>query len=590
MRFPFAVLVCVLFLSAPLFSQTVAEAKPDEAAEALQKNAVAFLRETMMDVSNMRTLENRISFTSELAALMWYHDAREARQMFGSAVTDFKALLQQYDSQMNALGAVEEESMSFSPFAMGDPTDAVRISRKMQIAMGVRQQIAMSIAEHEPELAYNFFFDSAGMITNPQFRKQLESTDRNFELLLIAQIASTNAEKAVDLAKRSLERGITSQHVELLKQIYNKDQSKAVEFGARLLSKAKETKPSEMDVWIIQSLLSFGSDVMDESRKSTDKAQIFSQGELRELGEMLGQALLASVDEASETNLALLDKFAPSRAVQIRNKTAASNRNGARDADMVRGDGNVGLSAAPPPPPAPRGRGQGNGPGVGSAGHAQSENELAEEKLMQDVQTLATKQIPKEERDRIVEQARKILNETPGREKKIAGLSLLAAQVRKAGDQALASEIMRDAAGLVRSQPKTYRDFLLLWMLATGYIDVEPDKAFSSLEEAIYRANELISSVVRIGEFIDVTEEMIVDGEVQVGSFGGGMLRGLTREIGIAESTVGKLVRTDFDKTRALTNRFDRTEIRVLAKMLVLRSVLGKKQPTKQAELSIDDF
>jgi hypothetical protein len=95
---------------------------------------------------------------------------------------------------------------------------------------------------------------------------------------------------------------------------------------------------------------------------------------------------------------------------------------------------------------------------------------------------------------------------------------------------------------------------------------------------------------VRIGEFIDVTEEMIVDGEVQVGSFGGGMLRGLTGEIGIAESTVGKLVRTDFDKTRSLTNRFDRTEIRVLAKMLVLRSVLGKKAPTKPTELPIDDF
>ena len=61
------------------------------------------------------------------------------------------------------------------------------------------------------------------------------------------------------------------------------------------------------------------------------------------------------------------------------------------------------------------------------------------------------------------------------------------------------------------------------------------------------------------------------------GAFGGGMIRGLGKELGIAEAAIDRLVHADFTKTKALTNRFDRPEVRVLAKMMVLRTVLGKK-------------
>ena len=62
------------------------------------------------------------------------------------------------------------------------------------------------------------------------------------------------------------------------------------------------------------------------------------------------------------------------------------------------------------------------------------------------------------------------------------------------------------------------------------------------------------------------------------------MIRGLSRELGVAEATLGTLIKADFGKTKALTNRFDRPEVRVLAKMLVLRSILGKNAPPASAE------
>jgi hypothetical protein len=137
---------------------------------------------------------------------------------------------------------------------------------------------------------------------------------------------------------------------------------------------------------------------------------------------------------------------------------------------------------------------------------------------------------------------------------------------------------MRDAEAIVNPSPKNYQDFMLTWMLVSGYANSDPDKAFPLLEETIGRANDTLAAFIKVGEFIDVAEEMIQDGEVQVGAFGGQMVRGLTSELGMADSTIQVLAKADFGKTKNLTNRFDRTEIRVLAKMMILRAVLNPKQ------------
>ncbi|MEK7856822.1 MAG: hypothetical protein AAB288_12080, partial [Acidobacteriota bacterium] len=168
--------------------------------------------------------------------------------------------------------------------------------------------------------------------------------------------------------------------------------------------------------------------------------------------------------------------------------------------------------------------------------------------------------------------------------RKIVVLSTLAATVARAGDKELAAEIMKEAQALVTPQPKNYQDFLLTWMLASGYAEAEPEKAFPLLEETIMRANDTLSAFIKVGEFIDVAGEMIDDGEVQVGAFGGSMVRGLTSELGMADATLRKLAKADFRKTRDLTSRFDRSEVRILAKMMILRAVLGEGKEKKGSQ------
>ena len=93
-------LALLLALAAPVFAQTETPQPSKSDPAELRQDAVAFLRETMGDVQNMRTLENRISFSAELAGLMWYHDEGEARTMFNAAIADFRELISRLDAHM----------------------------------------------------------------------------------------------------------------------------------------------------------------------------------------------------------------------------------------------------------------------------------------------------------------------------------------------------------------------------------------------------------------------------------------------------------------------------------------------------------
>lgn len=588
MRHNFLLLIVLLSCALAVSSQTVEKTPTSDNDEKLNEKAVAFLRETLGEVNNMRTLENRISFTSELSSLMWFHDEREARTMFGGVANDFRQLLMQYDGQMNALGTKPEDDGMPGGSMVFDPSERTTLERKFTTAMAVRQQIAMSMAEHDPDLAFGFYYDSLSAVSNPEIRKRGEEMDRYFVFQLINMIADKDPAKAAKFGSKSLANGFSYQHLELLKKIYAKDQDKAVEFAAEILGRVKAEKLKGDDMSAVSGLISFGEETLSRSKTDGKKRAVYSPGDLRDLAEVLAQSILdRSRDDGSvsQTYLDQIAKYAPGRALQIKAKfkTAGGNSSANVSDDTPTVDEQMAANVADIRAGTPK---------TSPAQKAREEREKNEKQMMDDVMKVGNKDLPKEQRDSIIAQARKILLMTPGRDKKVMGLSMLAAQVAKAGDKDLADQIMRDAESLVSPEPKTYQDFMLSWMLASGYASANPDKAFPLLQDTIGRANDTLAAFAKVAEFIDVNGEIMQDGEVQVGAFGGSMVRGLTRDLGMADSTIRILAKADFDKTRDLTNRFERPEIRILAKMMVLRSVLGDKNqgPKPESETMTTDY
>lgn len=580
-----ALVIIAVFVSSAS-AQTVAP-KPDEAAAKLEKDAVEFLRETAAEVGRLRTAENRISFNAELAGLMWFHDEKEARAMYGNVIGEFKQLLAELDSQMS-MPVIDDDDVNSGGFLFGGYGRS-KAERKLRIAMMVRQQIAMSLAEHAPDLAYNFYYDSLNLITNAAFRKETEQTDKYFESRLLNRIAESDAAKALDYGKESIKRGLNNNHIELLKKVYAKDVDKGVEFGAAILSRLKSETKGEDNIYFYSSLLSFGSSNYEASKKPNGKKAIYSQNDLRDIADLFAKIILNESKESSymysiESYAAQIEKYSPSRAVQIRAKFKQNDiGEGMGVSRMTRIASNSANAVA-------------NAAGANSNTSADAERikreerEKREKQMMEDVMSLGKKEMPKEEREKIIAESRKIISQTRGKDKKIVALSLLAAQVAKAGDKELADEIMRDAERMVNPEPRNYQDFMLTWMLASGFAEANPDKAFPILENTILRANETISAFVKVAEFIDVNAEMVDEGEVQVGMFGGEMIRGMTRDLGIAATPLKSLARADFTRTRNLTNAFDRTETRVLAKMLVLRAVLDKREAKQMDDATVTEI
>ena len=67
-------LLVISLLPLTALPQQIAITDTNTETDKLEKSAVELLEETKAEVDGLRLIENRISFTSELAALMWFHD------------------------------------------------------------------------------------------------------------------------------------------------------------------------------------------------------------------------------------------------------------------------------------------------------------------------------------------------------------------------------------------------------------------------------------------------------------------------------------------------------------------------------------
>ena len=577
-----AIILCFVFtvyaLPQSAENKNQKETQKEKRAE-LEKESVAFLRETFKDVANLRTPENRISFNAEMAGLMWFHDEKEARSMFENVITDFKQILIEIDAQTNSIKIRPEDTEFFIiPFIPSSDLQA-KLMKKLYKAMGVRQQIALAVSEHDPVLAHEFFIETARVITNPDLRKQIDNRDGNFEMKLLQAIAENDPVKGLEAARKSLAKGLNAQHIELLKKLYAKNAEKGAAFGEDIISKLKSESIDKGDTfYYLKMILSAAVENRSALKDKPNQKPMFDDQGLRDVAEMTAQVLLKSgrvlAEPGSDEVVALIKPFLPARAVQIEQKIALEKKKRAaekannEDSDEYRILEEIAEEA-------------------NTASKSRAEKMQEQTKMMQDLQNLGAKKLPEEERQKVIAQARKLIAEIDEPNMKMLALSSLAAQVAKMGDSETANEILREVERFVNPQPKNYMEYMQTWMLATSYSEINPDKAFALLDDTVFRLNDTISAFIKVGEFIDVNGDFIEDGEVQVGSFGSEITNGLLRELGAADVTLKNLANADFAKTKALTNRFDRTEVRILAKMLVLRAVFGKKQLDDSIESQI---
>jgi len=178
-----------------------------------------------------------------------------------------------------------------------------------------------------------------------------------------------------------------------------------------------------------------------------------------------------------------------------------------------------------------------------------------------------------------LDETRRYLSRAASNEERIAALTQLATAVAQKGDRKVALQLLEEARNLIPGRARYSRQMLAQLLIARAYATVEPAQSFAMLESSIDQLNELIAAGILLGEFFGEEEviqndELVIQPVVQ-------MVEAFQQQYG---RDLSLLARANFTRTQDAAEKFQRYEVRLLARLLVVQSVLAT-QPEEKEDL-----
>src|SRR5689334_17849387 len=190
---------------------------------ALRDKAYKLLDSLSEQLSSLQSAENRARIGSNIADSIWSHDEKRARDLFALVAEDIKLGLQQTKDK-------EEGEQTFAVF------------------LKLRQDNVERIAKHDPELALAFLKETLPSILEAASERrhsdvvfELKHAEHQEELRLANKIGPRNAEVAVQLARQSLERGVSAQVLMLLIRLSSKNREQTQLLYKDVVQKLRES-------------------------------------------------------------------------------------------------------------------------------------------------------------------------------------------------------------------------------------------------------------------------------------------------------------------------------------------------------------
>jgi len=166
------------------------------------------------------------------------------------------------------------------------------------------------------------------------------------------------------------------------------------------------------------------------------------------------------------------------------------------------------------------------------------------------------------------EELQKLLPSIRLKEQRARAMAAMAIMLEKKGEHEEAVKLLDDAQALIKVDFKrdTQSNALLAFMLA--YALVEPAKAFAIIEPIVDRANDDISKLLLLDKI--VKSGATKNGEIVLTQ------PGIPLDFEMLKYGPGvvALANADFGRTKALADRFQRPELRILARLMLAQSIL----------------
>jgi len=571
-----------------------------------EKKAILLLDQVVGEAGGLKLPENRIYIQIAAGDLLWVRDEPRARVLFGEAGAGIADMLRRSELP-------------------GDPNSR-RGNNSNRVALELRQELVLTVARHSGEFAYQLLQTMpAPATTGPGDRRQNTNT---LEQSLVAAIAANDPKTALKNAQGWLEKGeYPSSLTKVLSQLQSKDPEAATKLTDQLVKKLQPeeifSKPEAVRLSLnllrpgprpdkkpadgSQPVVGTGEPLLSESAfrdvmSATITAALRATPQPQNTqgrggpGGFRGRpnnpggpaATPQSEAEIQQANARMLlnglqnmqpqiDKYLPERSLAVRQKLTQMGMDrderggfGQMAALMQQGTSESLITAAASAPPEMRNRlYQRAATKALDEGHPDRAREIANQHLEGTARTNMLHTLEQQQAVRAApnkkDEIRDAINRAQSDDERVSLLLQFAANLQ--ADPKLALQLLDEARGLVTRRATSYRQFEAQVSVARAYETLDPVRSFETLEPGIQQINELLAAAAILSGF---EVNIFRDGELPLK--GGGSLTGLVMRYG---GELAMLARIDFERAQLLTERFQLAEPRVLARLTMIRGVLG---------------
>jgi hypothetical protein len=562
-----------------------AEKSPPE----IEKKALSLLERTIGDADSLRLPENRVYVFASSADLLWTRDEKRARQLFRRGANELNALF----------GASEE--------------NADELPEHFWILQNSRNQFLNLVASRDVELALEFLRQTRPpvydrMLNLPpdkiKFYRNLHQqaqNELNLEKELAARLSKQNPRRALELARANLSKGASYSDLNLINQLKNTEPELASKFADEVLQKLLSTDFSDPNDYNARGLTQNFLSQFSASPDSEETKQFkIDKNALRRLaakyadyfsGNTLQQHSFRDIQYA----LPIFERILPERVAALRQRYQrlrenylAQNQhdqfqekfnqlNGGAAAETLLGEAEnfpiemrsqIYASAANK---------------MAQAGNYASGRQLLISLSGKQARQYALNQFDWQSLYRFLNEekyaeAEQIIAQQTDRSQKIRLLIQTAGYFSNKKQNEKADQYISEARSLVNPNPENYVELNDLMQVLGAGADSGTEKMFDLVESFVPKFNEIFAATAFLSKY-QPSYGSFREGELVFthNNYGGISFErhsygGMTVNLNLMR--LDSLGKANLERAMNLADRFERSDVRTAARMMILRGAL----------------
>ncbi|HJU91649.1 MAG TPA: hypothetical protein VJ656_01845 [Pyrinomonadaceae bacterium] len=570
-----------LLITAPSTAQEKdsQKAKETEQRQEFDKKTLALLNDVASAAWSLKLPENRLFVMSNTADLFWTFDEKRARNLYWEVLNSLNQLSPPVRTTGERLSKAESQKAVLAYMS----------------TFTLRQKLLRQVARRDSQLALEMLRATRQVAPRPFTSEFQLPDDRQLEQEIASEVAARDPAQALQVARESLAKGLSFELLNLLYQLNEKDSEKASEFANEIIAKldttnvAKDFRASLIALQLLEGSRARNATLTTLGSAGTSRPLKLNDEQKRELVEVLTDAALSATANSNllaEINDVMpeIDEFFPERRAALERKLSTFNetltkqqrdqntyntliRHGSaeeivRVAASANEDERLHLYTQAAIIAVIRGT-------TDSFRDLVSKEVKSEGEQRKILEALDAEEISSAAYRKQIDRLKELLPKIRRKEERARAMAEVALLLKEKGEDTEAATLLDEAATLIKADLKSETQSNALLTLLCAYAVVDPPKAFALAERTIDQANSQISLLLLVDKVIksggvkksEIVLEYpgIMPLDYMVFRYGKG---------------VAALAKADFNRTRALAERFERNELRVLARLLIVKGIV----------------